>query len=401
MRVGVVIAGVCAVILSTYFVVALLSPPKPVVEAKRDVPETAIVPTAGDDFPPLAKAPPYPRAVVDEKEHDFGRMEVAEEKSHAFTIRNDGEAPLLLVKGPTTCQCTVSDLETGELAVGKSAKITLKWKPAAQAEQFSKGADIRTNDPENRTIHLRILGMVTPRLVTAPETTWESPDLLEREPTTFTGAVLSPIAESFQIAALECPSPLISADAVPLNRQQLAAKHGRSGYMIRVTVSPDIPIGPFTFPLKIKTDLPARRVDGTLSDELMEMEVLLTGHRRGPIRILGGSGWDEKNMAVILGSFDVGVGKKVSLPMFVRGEGAGEFHLVEPPACEPAALQVTIEQDGQPSSTGKVGRFRLNVGYPPGSPKANHRSDNPGKIRLRTSLPDAPVIDLLVYFAAY
>ena len=63
-------------------------------------------------------------AVVDETDYDFGRMEVGEEQSHVFTIRNEGEAPLVIVKGPTTCQCTISDVETGTKAPGESAKVT-------------------------------------------------------------------------------------------------------------------------------------------------------------------------------------------------------------------------------------------------------------------------------------
>jgi hypothetical protein len=327
-------------------------------------------------------------------------MEVGEERVHEFTIRNEGEAPLIIKQGPTTCQCTVSNLETGELAVGQSAKITLKWKPVAQAERFNKGAEIRTNDPKHQSIQLRVIGMVAPRMVTAPDGTWESPDLLEGEGTAFTGAIISPVADTFQVVAIESPTPLMSAECLPIDAKQLAARNGRSGYLIRVRLSPEVPIGMFSYPLNIKTDLPARKADGTLGTDGIEMSVLVTGHRRGPIRIIPSKDWKEGDMAVVLGAFDAAAGNKVSLIMFVRGAGAEEFQLTSDPECQPAALQATVKPDGKPTGTGKQVRYRLNVEYPPGSPRVTCRSDNPGKIRLRTNLPGAREIELLVYFAA-
>jgi hypothetical protein len=397
MRVGVAIASVCAVVISTYFVVLLVSPRKVDVVKSATPKEAEMPPQAGDDFPPLSKAPPYPKAVIEETEFQFGRMEVGDERVHDFVIRNKGQAPLLITKGPTTCQCTVSDLETGEVAVGSSARISLKWKPTAQAEQFSKGAEIRTNDPDHRSINLRIVGMVAPRLLLFPERTWESPDLLEGEPTVFTGAIFSPVADAFQIVSLECGTPLMTAESLPMNKQQLESKHALSGHLIRVSIIPDVPIGPFTFPLKIRTDLPVRKADGTFG-EGMETEVLVTGHRRGPIRIVGGPNWDEKSMAVIMGSFDAKSGKKVTLPLFVRGAGAEDLRLIESPECDPQALQVTLERD--PKSKGKQSRFLLTVEYPAGAPRTSHRADNPGQVRLRTNLPGAPEITLSVFLAA-
>jgi hypothetical protein len=398
MKLGVVVAGVCAVIVSTYLVIILASPRE---EIAKTTPHVEGAPQRGEDFPPLAKGPPYPKAMIDETDYEFGPMEVGEERMHEFTIRNEGEAPLVIKQGPTTCQCTVSNLETGELAVGQSAKITLKWKPTGQAEHFNKGAEIRTNDPDHTSIQLHVIGMVAPRMVTAPEKTWESPDVLEGEPTTLTGLILSPVADRFEVVALESPTPLMTAECLPIDTRQLAVKNGRSGYLIRVTLSPEVPIGMFSYPLTIKTDLPARKADGKLGTEGIEMSVLVTGHRRGPIRIIGSKDWDERNMAVVLGSFDAAVGKKVSLMMFVRGAGAGEFQLTGAPEAQPAALTATVEREGKSTVSGKQVRYRLDVEYPAGSPKASCRSDNPGKIRLRTNLPGAPEIEFLVYFAAY
>src|SRR5262245_14159905 len=397
MRAGVAIASVCAVLISTAFVVLLVAPRKTeVVKSTSPIPKES-APQPGEDFPPLAKKPPFPKAVVRDTEFEFGRMDVDEERVHEFVIHNQGEVPLLLSKGPTTCQCTVSDLETGQIEAGGSAKVTLKWKPVARAEQFSKGAEIRTNDPDHRTIQLRVVGMVLPRLLVFPEGTWESPDLLEREPTVFSGSIYSPVADEFHVVSLETGTLLITAESLLMDKRQLEETHALSGHLIRVSVSPDVPIGPFSFPLKIKTDLPERKSDGTLG-EAMEREVLITGHRRGPIRIVGGANWDEKSMTVIMGSFDAKAGKKLTLPVFVRGTGAHDFRLLETPECDPQALQVTLVPDEK--SKGKQGRFLLTLEYPAGAPRVSHRKENPGKVRLHTNLPGATEFQLTVLLAA-
>ena len=88
MRVGVVIAGVLVVVLSTTAVVMLVSP-RQIAIRKYDVkPESTM--------PKVSPTAPWPKAVMDETEFDFGRMEVGEEQSHTFTIRNEGEAPLVI-----------------------------------------------------------------------------------------------------------------------------------------------------------------------------------------------------------------------------------------------------------------------------------------------------------------
>src|SRR5437762_13137562 len=121
MKLSVVAGCVCALIVATTVVVALISP--------RMNSTTAAVKNmatpASDGHPPISPAGPYPKAVVDETDYDFGRMEVGEEQSHAYTIRNEGEAPLLIKEGPKTCQCTVSQVETGEVAPGAAARVTL------------------------------------------------------------------------------------------------------------------------------------------------------------------------------------------------------------------------------------------------------------------------------------
>jgi hypothetical protein len=387
MRVGVAIAAVGALIVSTYFTVALIS---------RNPFESAPVRPVQDEAPPVAASGPYPRAAIDPMEFDFGRMESGEERQHEFTIRNEGEAPLIVKRGLTTCQCTVAELETGELAVGASAKITVKWKPPGELQEFNKRASILTNDPENRVIQLKIVGKVVPRLVAFPGRHWEVPDSAFDKPAVITGLVISPVVDEFHILALTCASPYVTAECLPIEPEQLQDRDGRSGYQVRVAVSPEVPLGAFRFPLAIKTDVPERNLDGTLGKPI-ELEVLVSGERRGPLRIVGRE-WDENQMAIAMGAFKAAEGRKLSLMVFVRDAPAEGLRLTEAPVCQPAALKASLAPD--PKAPEKQSRYLLTLEYPPGAPRALFLKGQSASVRLRTNHPEAPEMNLQVYLNA-
>ncbi|HBH52095.1 MAG TPA: hypothetical protein DDY91_09400, partial [Planctomycetaceae bacterium] len=164
MRTGLLLAGIALFLGTTYAVVSTLRdyqeapvaqkpPTKPVNPAdmakvgasiSTDGKSDVLRATKESYFPEIAEKGPWPKAVVDQTEFEFGRMEVGEEMTHAFKIRNEGEAPLELAKGNTTCQCTISELENNLIPPGGEASITLRWKPTAQSDAFEKGAEIRT-----------------------------------------------------------------------------------------------------------------------------------------------------------------------------------------------------------------------------------------------------------------
>jgi hypothetical protein len=124
-------------------------------------------------------------------------------------------------------------------------------------------------------------------------------------------------------------------------------EHAQSGYEVRVTVRPEMPLGPFRLPMKIKTDLPGRNAEGAL-DKPLEFEILVTGMHRGPIQPFGG-GWIDEKMAISLGAFDAAAGKKVRLPVFVKNPPEDGLKLTAAPVCIPAELKVDLEREERPN----------------------------------------------------
>ena len=90
-----------------------------------------------------------PKAVVVNSEHhDFGSMDRNEHGTHAFVIRNDGDAPLTLVTGKTTCKCTVfaAAQDRHVLALVNPFEKDLKDAESAVADDrtWPKNRDIQT-----------------------------------------------------------------------------------------------------------------------------------------------------------------------------------------------------------------------------------------------------------------
>lgn len=391
MRVIVVVVGFFAVVLSTFAVVWLVRDrPQAQIEAaqkkqlKEAEKEAELV---------ISKNGPWPKAVIDETDYTFGRMALGETGTHDFVIRNEGEAPLRLKKGPTTCQCTVSRLADEEILPGQSATINLTWEPTAQAEEFGKGAEIRTNDPENSSIQLKILGAVVPIVIANPDRIWPIDEIRENGPTDLFTKLVSPLKEEFAITKIESDSPLVKVVTEPITDAKiLSESRGLSGYWVKITVQPQVPVGAFSFPVRLHTDLTAPN-----SGEPIVVDAFVTGQRRGPIRILG-SRWIENRSAIGFGQFDAQEGRKVTLTLIPKDEPAEGLQVTDV-ICQPKELRVSLALDEKSKTTPH--RYALTVEYPAGAPRATFSDEHPAQIELRTNHATAPVLIFKVLFTAY
>jgi hypothetical protein len=348
---------------------------------------------------PIKKTGPQPKIQLSEYEYRFRRMEVGETQSHDFVVFNNGEGPLVVKMGKLTCQCTYATLKEGEeitIQPGKSDVIKLTWKPEHPADDFSKGADIITNDPDpsNQKIFLRVTGHVGEAVTIFPPGQWNCPDLLDDKPAICTGTVSSGVLDIFQITSIESRGVPIEYKLVQLEGEMLEKAHRASfGFQVNLKVTPDRPMGVFAFPVTIKTDVPEKG-ENVEPGKMTQFEVLVSGVRRGPLRFTG-SNWLEEQMAVVMGSFANAAGKQVVVPMFIHNPPAEGLQFTKPPETVPPDLKLELLREEK--SEGKSARYNLKVSYPPKAPRVEHRSQNPGRIRLWTNHPNAPEMELLVY----
>ncbi len=100
-----------------------------------------------------------PKAVVSEPEKDAGEISSDKKLIHDFIIRNDGDAPLLIIDVKAACGCTAHNYDK-TIAPGKTGKIHTVTDVSTFKGFISKGITVSTNDPANPLIQLTVKGKV-------------------------------------------------------------------------------------------------------------------------------------------------------------------------------------------------------------------------------------------------
>lgn len=95
-----------------------------------------------------------------EEQFDFGTIKEADGPvTHAFTLKNVGNAPLVITRASASCGCTKPKFSTEPIAPGKSTNIEVTYNPAGRPGQFVKTVAVYSNGKEGAFI-LRIKGVV-------------------------------------------------------------------------------------------------------------------------------------------------------------------------------------------------------------------------------------------------
>lgn len=331
---------------------------------------------------PIAEEGPYPKAVLEESVHNFGSMELGSKLSHAFVVRNEGEAPLLLKKGTVQCKCTVPTTPEEPIPAGGSVEILLEWEPTAAEEEFHQMAQIWTNDPENEQLELHVKGQVARMFYLLPDVEWQVNKLADDQPLTFEGMIVSPLTDSFQIVDHSTTSDQIHVEFEPLKAEELAEVNGKSGYRVRGTINGEVPIGKFRETLKVSTDMGGGR----------DLAVHIAGFFPGPFSILG-ENWLGSQMKVTLGEVRVSDGKSVTLSMFTKREDEPMHFNVKD--VQPDFLRFEATRDESFTAPTRE-KYNLTFSVPPGAPQGSWQGDDLASILVSTNRGTAPEFKLFV-----
>lgn len=321
------------------------------VEFSRDhLPLVLVEKTGGS-----AAAARGPRAVVVNGErHDFGTMDRLAQGEHAFLIHNNGDAPLELQLGKTTCKCTLGELEHSQLAPGETTNVTLRWQVKTPDPTFEQNAEIITNDPHHNPIHLIIHGNVIDTL--KPES-WGIAfnDLSTNERSSARVRVYAYREKNLKIEKLEFPKPdtatFFSATYEPLSPEELEAEKAASGFAIDIHIEPGLPLGPLSQVLKVTTNLPQHE----------PLEIAIDGTVISDVSIVG-PGVSASRLLVNLGTLKHGEGSKRTVYIVVKGPHRSDTNLqlvsVEPSQDFQATLGERVTENQ------KVDRYPLLLEVP-------------------------------------
>lgn len=83
---------------------------------------------------------------VEESSYDFGTIKEADGKvSHTFTIKNDGDSPLVLTRVIASCGCTTPEWTKEPIAPGKTGDIKITYDPKDRPGPFTKTISVYSN----------------------------------------------------------------------------------------------------------------------------------------------------------------------------------------------------------------------------------------------------------------
>jgi Protein of unknown function (DUF1573) len=110
---------------------------------------------AGDD-----KRAPAPRIRVEPEGFDFGRAQQNKTLRKEFTLRNFGEAQLVIEGVSTTCGCTAAITADTHVEPGGSTQLRVTLQTRSYSGKVERQVLVRSNDPQTPLLSVKVSAMV-------------------------------------------------------------------------------------------------------------------------------------------------------------------------------------------------------------------------------------------------
>lgn len=337
-----------------------------------------------------------PQAViVGGDSYDFGSGQRGSKMEHSFTVRNDGNAPLHLTMGGTTCKCTLGALENDELMPGKSAPIKLSWRVVTIGTRFRQSATIHTDDPTKRDIILEVSGIVTDRVKLDPFNLALS-SISAGEEITSEFHVYSYGEETLELLDFSLSNTdtadffdvhFDTVEPGPMEEGEPQPTHAIRG---TVKVKPGLPLGPINQTVRLTTNV----------DKEAVLELVIVGSVVSDISVVG-SNYGPKSGILNLGIVSRSEGKEAGLKLLVKGPYRDDVDF-RVTSVKPQDVLETEWGELRTINEGVVHMYPLTIRVPKDARPVTHlsaRKEELGKIVIETSHPIAKEIIIYVRFA--
>jgi Protein of unknown function (DUF1573)/Flagellar-associated PapD-like len=279
---------------------------------------------------------PQPKAVIEKPLFDFGTALEGTMVRHTWKITNTGRGRLIIRGVKTSCGCTAAAPAKTNLAPGESTEIS-----AGFDTRFQKGHQIRTitaytNDPDTSAAIMTIQGTVKQQVAATPAEVHFS-DVKKGTEVTKEVTISDLTGEGgFKVGDITNSNP-----AIKVAKEK--RPDGKPGALLKVTLTRDMPVGPFDDTLKVVTTrVPVQidvfgKVTGDLSVEPAQVSfgtvahgaeairfVKLTSQGARPVKVLGIT---SDVVAVSASAEAVSAGKEYKITVQLhRGTPDGQVH---------------------------------------------------------------------------
>jgi len=331
-----------------------------------------------------------PQASTEAVEFDFGAMAPDEERTHKFSVRNTGKAPLTLAKGRYQCKCTMPTLKKGEVLTvqpGEETFVEMTWKPIAPEEMFQKSVNIWSNDPDHPQLTFNVRGKVVPHIIAEPAS--YTLGLIRNETGGDFKGLVGSQTDVFEIVEATSDNPQISVTTTKLEGADRPAEFTDAKALFRVEgkIAPSDKVGTVRGILTLKTNLETHPV----------VEINVGGHLTGPFTVVG-TGWDQVNSGFDLGRVDTSKGKAVKYSIFLPRTGEEiKFETIE---SKPNIARITAVKDESFTAADRE-RHELTVEILPGAPKAEFSNARPVVVKVKSNHPNVAEATFRVMYRGY
>ncbi|MEW4565159.1 DUF1573 domain-containing protein [Bremerella sp. JC770] len=330
-----------------------------------------------------------PRAVVEETVHNFGVLPRFTQSHHEFIIRNEGQAPLKLKQGPSSCSCTILGIDTSEIAPNESAKIRLEWTLKFKEGPFHQSATILTNDPDNKEITFAVKGLTETRLgLSEPSVTFSAMshgDELVRDVLLYSQTWNRLENVNYDVKSY---IPGMQVEILPASSEEVESHQVRSAKKIRIRLPNDLEPGHHVGQIIFSAEPPDLQTvsdgKGNLKDRAKTALTVEAQLRKPGVKffspLIDGYG------CIKLGVVDAKTGSDLIKLNFRVDQGETIWHATEI-AVFPESLKAQVVPLNE-----EIGLFQLQIQIPAGSPTGNYYGRNIGKIILNSDHPLLPRI---------
>ena len=328
---------------------------------------------------------------------NFGSMERHSKRQHTFQLRSVGVSDLTLEPGRTTCKCTVSKVSNRTVPTGQVSEITVEWtaQTPSRDPDFLQVVDVKTNDPDHKTVQFKIQGYVTETVRVLPE------ELAIGNVSSNTGSAAEFRLYGFRSDRIdilettwEFPETAAYFDVSyePLATEEVKKEKGATcGLLAKLTIKSGLPVGPIDQTIRIKANV----------DKEAVVELPIRGRTMSDIRIASSPKFDSNSNVLLFGALKQTDAVKAVLRLSVSGLHRHETHLSVGQVRPSDHLKVEI---GPPRelNNGKVVQFLVTIEIPAGQSPVNcmgAENAELGLVVLETTHPQTKQVPIHVKFS--